>query len=96
MTRPIATRITDKLKRALGPERLEVRDESARHAGHAGARPEGETHFHVTIVAEAFSGRSRLERQRLVYALLADEMRERVHALGLTTLTPEEASRVQS
>lgn len=85
-----ATRIRTKLADALAPERLEVVDESARHAGHAGSRPEGETHFHVTIVSAAFAGRSRVERQRMVYGLLADELQEHVHALGLTTLAPGE------
>lgn len=85
-----ATRIRSKLTDALAPERLEIADESGRHAGHAGAQPEGETHFHVTVVSAAFAGRSKLERQRMVYGLLAQEMAERVHALGLTTLTPDE------
>lgn len=92
MTGPIAQRIEQKLTRELRPLRLEVRDESHRHAGHAGSRPEGETHFHLTVVADAFAGKGRIERQRLVYAILAEELAERVHALGLTTLTPEEAA----
>ena len=86
-----ADRIRRKLTEALAPERLDVVDESGRHAGHAGARPEGETHFHVTVVSAAFAGRSRIDRQRMVYGLLAEEMAERIHALGLTTLTPNEA-----
>ena len=65
-------------------------DDSARHAGHVGARPEGETHFNVEIVSAHFSGLSRVARQRLVYAALADELRTDVHALALKTLTPEE------
>lgn len=88
-----ATRIRQKLTDALAPQTLDIADESGRHAGHAGARPEGETHFHVTIVSAAFAGKSRVERQRMVYGLLAQEMAERIHALGLTTLTPEEANR---
>ena len=60
------------------------------HAGHAGARPEGETHFSVTIVSAAFIGQSRVARQRLVYQTLADELATRVHALSLTTLAPDE------
>ncbi|MBP2292258.1 BolA family protein [Azospirillum rugosum] len=88
-----ATRIRQKLTDALAPETLDIADESGRHAGHAGARPEGETHFHVTIVSAAFAGKSRVERQRMVYGLLAQEMAERIHALGLTTLTPDEANR---
>jgi BolA family transcriptional regulator, general stress-responsive regulator len=65
-------------------------DESHRHAGHAGARPEGESHFRVEVVAAAFVGESRIARQRRVYALLAEELAGPVHALALTTLTPEE------
>lgn len=87
-----ATRIREKLTAGLAPDTLEIIDESDRHAGHAGADAKGETHFHVTIVASAFAGRSRVERQRMVYALLADELAERVHALGLTTRTPAEAN----
>jgi BolA protein len=86
----VADTIRRKLGEAFAPERLVVTDESHRHAGHAGARPEGETHFNVEIVAAAFAGRSRVERQRLVYAALADELKERVHALALKTLAPGE------
>lgn len=88
-----ADRIRRKLTEGLAPERLDIADESGRHAGHGGAHPEGETHFHVTVVSAAFAGRTRVARQRMVYDLLAQEMAERVHALGLTTLTPEEAAR---
>ena len=78
----------------LEPQRLELVDESARHVGHAGARPEGESHFRLLIVAEAFTGRSRLERQRMVYAALGDLLRTDVHAVSITALTPaEEAAR---
>ncbi len=87
-----AERIRRKLTDGLAPERLEVVDESAKHAGHAGARPEGETHFRVAVVAAAFEGKSRVERQRMVYALLAEELEERVHALALATKTPAEAA----
>lgn len=83
--------IRDKLAAALSPTALEVEDESARHHGHSGARPGGETHFNVRIVSNAFSGLSRVERQRRVYAALADEMRTQIHALALVTLTPDEA-----
>jgi BolA protein len=69
-----------------------IEDESARHAGHAGARPEGETHFRVRIVSGAFEGLSRVERQRKVHAVLKVELVGRVHALSLTTLTPDEAA----
>ena len=79
-----------KLSHAFDPVRLDVTDESARHAGHAGARPEGETHFRVEVVSDAFQGLSRVARQRLVHQALAEEMETRVHALSLATLTPEE------
>lgn len=81
-----------KLAQALAPESLDIVDESHRHAGHAGANPLGESHFHVQIVSAAFRGKSRVERQRMVHAALADELSGRVHALSLVTLTPEEAS----
>lgn len=86
----VAATIERKLTEAFQPTRLRVIDDSHRHAGHAGARPEGETHFTVEIVSTLFAGKSRLERQRLVYASLADELRERVHALALRTLAPDE------
>jgi BolA family transcriptional regulator, general stress-responsive regulator len=86
----VANSIRAKLTEALAPEALTIEDESARHAGHAGARPEGETHFRVRIVSAAFDGLSRVERQRRVYAILETELRDRVHALALTTLTPKE------
>lgn len=86
----VAETIRRILTDALAPDRLEIIDDSHRHVGHAGARPEGETHFTVEIVAAQFAGRSRVDRQRLVYAALADLMRERVHALALRTLTPDE------
>jgi BolA protein len=89
----VAETIRNKLTQELAPERLVIIDESHRHAGHAGHRPEGETHFQVEIVASAFAGRSRLERQRLIYGVLAAELADRVHALALKTLTPEEDRR---
>jgi BolA family transcriptional regulator, general stress-responsive regulator len=89
---PVQSTLRAKLSAAFAPVRLDIIDESHRHAGHAGARPEGETHFRVEIVAAAFAGKSRVERQRLVYAALAEELKSRVHALQLTTRTPEEAT----
>ena len=86
----VAQRIREKLTSALNPTRLEVVDESHRHAGHAGARPGGETHFHVEVVAAAFQGKSRIERQRLVYSALKEEMSEQIHALSLVTRAPGE------
>ncbi|MDE2166371.1 MAG: BolA family transcriptional regulator [Alphaproteobacteria bacterium] len=89
MSGPVAERIRRKLT-VLQPTRLAIHDDSQRHAGHAGARPGGESHFRVEIVSPAFAGESQLVRQRRVYALLADELRVSVHALQLSTLTPEE------
>lgn len=86
----VAETIRRKLTDALAPRRLDVVDQSHLHAGHAGHRPEGETHFAVEIVAEAFAGRSRIDRQRLVYGVLAEELAGRVHALALKTLAPAE------
>lgn len=86
----VADTMREKLTAAFAPKELEVVDESARHAGHAGSRPGGETHFNVRIVSDSFDGVSRLERQRRVYAALADELKGRVHALSVTTLTPAE------
>ncbi len=89
----MAARLRGKLETALSPASLLVEDESAKHAGHAGAREGGETHFRVRIVSQSFAGLSRVERQRKVYAAVAEELAERVHALSLVTLTPEEAKR---
>lgn len=89
-----AERIRTKLTETFAPVALQVIDESEKHRGHAGARPEGETHFHVRIVADAFDGQNRLSRQRAVYRTLRAELDEHVHALSLETLTPAEAERV--
>ncbi|HVI52962.1 MAG TPA: BolA family protein [Candidatus Sulfotelmatobacter sp.] len=80
-----------KLTEGLSPSHLEIIDDSHRHAGHAGSRPDGESHFTVQIVSAAFEGKGRVARQQMVYGILAEELRERVHALSLTTLTPGEA-----
>jgi BolA protein len=88
----VAETIRTKLEAAFSPERLVIEDESHRHAGHAGARPGGETHFRVAIVSSVFEGLGRVERQRRVHAVLADELRVQVHALSLKLATPVEAS----
>ena len=88
----VAETMRRKLTEALAPARLAIIDESHRHAGHAGARPEGETHFRIEIISDKFAGLSRVERQRLVHKVLATELAGRVHALSLTTRTPEEAT----
>jgi BolA protein len=75
---------------ALAPERLELEDESARHAGHAGAAPGGNTHWRLTIVAQAFAGKLPLERHRMVYAALGDLMHNPIHAIAIRALAPGE------
>lgn len=89
----MADRIKSTLRARFQPQRLQVVDDSHKHEGHAGWREGGETHFRVTIVSEAFAGQSRVERQRQVYAALAEELSSGVHALQLVTLTPEEDTR---
>ncbi|MHB0954733.1 MAG: BolA family protein [Allorhizobium sp.] len=86
----VAAAIEAKLTEAFQPVRLTVTDESHKHKGHAGARPEGESHFHVEIVSAVFTGKSRIERQRLIHAVLADELAGDVHALATKILTPDE------
>ena len=92
MTTRLTTRevILEKLQAAFAPDRLEVTDDSHRHAGHAGARPGGETHFNVYIVSGAFRGKSRIERHRMVNAVLADELGSGVHALAISAKAPGE------
>lgn len=85
-----ADRIRTKLTDSLAPTRLVVEDDSNRHHGHAGAHPSGETHFNVTVESAAFSGKNHVARQRLVYEILAEELRERVHALSLKLTAPGE------
>lgn len=89
----IADIIETKLTEALTPVRLDVVDESALHAGHAGARPEGESHFRLLVVSDQFENRGRLERQRLVYKILGDLMATDIHALSIKALTPDEMAR---
>ncbi|MEE2997523.1 MAG: BolA family protein [Pseudomonadota bacterium] len=84
----VARDIEKKLTDAFQPISLSVIDESGLHAGHAGARPEGETHFRVEIVAGAFTDRTRVDRQRMVYSVLADELDGPVHALSVSALAP--------
>ena len=86
----VAEDIRRKLTEAFRPLEIEVDDESARHAGHAGARPGGETHFRVRIVAPAFTDMSRIARQRKIYEALSEEMRSQVHALTIEARAPGE------
>jgi BolA protein len=85
---PVGQTITAKLTDAFAPVSLEVIDESHQHAGHAGARPDGESHFRVKIVADAFRAKSRVEQHRMVNAVLAEELRDRVHALAIQSSAP--------
>ncbi len=82
--------ITKKLTEAFVPQSLKVEDESHRHAGHAGHRPGGQTHFKVYIVADAFKGKTRIERHRMINATLADELAAGVHALAIHAAAPGE------
>ena len=82
--------IAEKLRRAFAPESLRVEDESNRHEGHAGHRPGGQTHFRLYIVSEAFRGKSRLERHRMINATLARELQGDVHALAIHASAPGE------
>ena len=86
----VAETIRKKLAEAFSPQRLEVVDDSARHAGHAGARAGGESHFNVVIVSAQFEGAARVLRQRQVYAQLAEELAGPVHALSVRALAPGE------
>jgi BolA protein len=89
----VAETIKAKLTEALAPTDLQVIDESYKHAGHLGARPEGETHFHVAVTSDKFSGMMRVARQRLVYGILAEELAGPVHALSLETVAPGDPKR---
>src|SRR5579863_1032054 len=83
-------RIVARLTEGLDPTTLDVFDESDRHAGHAGARPGGGTHYRVRIVSAQFDRRSRVERHRLVYDLLTAEFADGLHALALIAKAPGE------
>jgi len=88
-----AARLEAVLTREFAPVLLRIVDDSARHAGHAGAQPGGETHYSVLLVTEAFRDLNRLARSRAVHAALAAEFSEGMHALALTLRTPEEHAR---
>jgi BolA protein len=85
-----AARIEARLRASFTPAALDIVDDSARHAGHSGARPGGETHFNVTLVSAAFRGQSRVARSRAVHDALAEEFGGGLHALSLVLRTPEE------
>ena len=87
---PVATLMAERLTAALDPTRLDLEDQSAAHIGHSGHDERGESHFALTIASEAFCGKSRVARQRLVYAALGELMHGRVHALSIRALAPGE------
>ncbi len=89
MAGEVANLIHDKLSGALSPNALEVIDESHLHEGHAGARPGGQSHFRVKIVAQAFEGKTLLQRHRMVNEILAEELAGPIHALAISASTPE-------
>ena len=90
-TGPVATEMLRRLDAALSPTEIELVDESELHRGHGGYNPAGESHFRLTIESAAFAGKSRIERQRLVYSALGELMHERVHALSIRTNAPGES-----
>jgi BolA protein len=89
-TGPVASEMRRRLEQALKPTRLDLVDDSEAHRGHGGYNPAGESHFTLIIESPAFAGKSRVDRQRLVYAALGDLMRERVHALSIRATAPGE------
>ncbi len=89
----IEEQITKKLRQAFAPVALEVVNDSHRHAGHAGSPQTGESHFIIKVVSESFAGKSRVERHRMVNEVLAEELKDRIHALAISALAPEERSR---
>ena len=86
----VKDQIAEKLNAALAPQSLDVEDESHQHEGHAGHRPGGQTHFRVHIVSEAFRGKSRVERHRMINQLLSAELAGGVHALAIHASAPGE------
>jgi BolA protein len=87
-----AARMEKLLKQHFSPHVFVLEDESARHAGHAGAQPGGETHYRLRMVSDAFAGLTRVARQRLVYHALREEFETGLHALSLDLKTPAEAT----
>jgi BolA protein len=89
----VEDQITEKLQRAFAPTSLEVVNDSHRHRGHAGSPGTGESHFTIKVVSASFAGKSRVERHRMVNAVLAEELAGKIHALAISALAPEERSR---
>ena len=91
MAGPVQSELRGRLEHAFASHDIEIEDQSARHAGHAGSRPQGESHFAVIITGPCFAGQSRVARQRAVIAAVGDLMQREIHALSITARTPEEA-----
>jgi BolA protein len=89
-TGPVAAEMFRRLNSALRPSRIELVDDSQQHRGHGGYNPAGESHFSLSIESSAFSGKSRVERQRMIYAALGELMDARVHALSIRATAPGE------
>jgi len=89
-TGPVAAEMLRRLNSALSPNRIALIDDSEQHRGHGGYNPAGESHFTLSIESAAFAGKSRVERQRMIYAALGDLLRERVHALSVRANAPGE------
>src|SRR5438270_13926910 len=89
-TGPVAAEMLARLNSALSPTRIELSDDSEQHRGHGGYNPAGESHFSLWIETPAFTGKTRVQRQRMIYAALGDLMRERVHALSIRATAPGE------
>ena len=87
-TGPVATEMLERLNSALSPTRIQLIDDSEKHRGHGGYNPAGESHFSLDIESEAFVGKSRVERQRMIYRALGELMHERVHALSIRASAP--------
>ena len=88
---PVAAEMLRRLNSALSPARVDLIDDSEQHRGHGGYNPAGESHFTLLIESAAFAGKSRVERQRMIYAALGDLMDSRVHALSIRAKAPGEA-----
>ena len=90
-TGPVATEMLRRLNSALSPSFIDLVDDSEQHRGHGGHNPSGESHFSLEIESAAFAGKSRVERQRMVYHALGDLMKKRVHALQIRARAPGDA-----
>ena len=90
MTHPVEQAMRERLA-ALRPVALDLHDESAQHAGHAGARPSGGSHWQLRIVSEAFRGKNAVARHRMVYEALGDLMKRDIHALRIEAFAPEQS-----